>query len=306
MSDAPAGPRRRVLVTGASGFVGGALARALARDGAEVLALTRAPRAPHDVGWDPRAGTIDGARIDGVEAVFHLAGETIGQRWTAAVRRRIRESRVDGTRLLATTLAACARPPRVLVSVSAVGIYGDRGDAVLGDDAAPGSGFLAELAVDWEAAAGPAARAGIRVVQPRMGLVLDATGPPLARLVPLFRLGLGGPLGPGRQWTSWILLADAIAMLRRAAEEPAWSGPFNACAPAPVRGTEFSSALGRALGRPAFLPAPVFALKLVFGNEMVREALLASQRAQPGHLLAAGFRFAAPTIDEAMRKAVGR
>jgi uncharacterized protein (TIGR01777 family) len=192
------------------------------------------------------------------------------------------------------------------VSVSGVGIYGSRADTVLGDDAAPGPGFLADLAVDWEAAADPAARAGIRVVHPRLGLVLDASGPPLARLIPLFRLGLGGPLGPGRQWTSWILLEDVVAVLKRAAEEPAWPRAFNACAPAPVRSIEFARALGRALGRPAFLPAPVFALELVFGREMVQETLLASQRAQPDHLIAAGFRFAAPTIDEAMRRAVRR
>jgi uncharacterized protein (TIGR01777 family) len=295
---------RSVLVTGATGFVGGALAASLAAEGVAVLALSRSPRGAHQVRWDPVAGTIEAGRLEGVDAVVHLAGETIGQRWTPAVRERIRASRVEGTRLLATTLARLAQPPRVLVSASAVGIYGDRGEAVLDDGAAAGPGFLATLAQEWEAAARPAAEAGIRVVHPRMGLVLGAAGPPLARLVPLFRLGLGGPLGHGRQWMSWILLDDLLRVFRRMLVDPSVHGPVNTCAPGPVRNAEFAAALGRALGRPAFLPAPGFALRLVFGRAMVDEALLASQRVRPGRLEASGFRFTAPTIDEGVRRAL--
>lgn len=295
----------RVAVTGASGFVGRALVARLEADGLRVVRLVRRPGPGDVVTWDPAAGAIDAGALEGVEAVVHLAGEDIsGGRWTAEKKRRIRQSRVAGTALLAGALASLRRPPRVLVSASAVGIYGDRGDEVLTEASAPGHGFLSDVATAWEAATTPASAAGIRVVTPRLGIVLDPAGGALARMLLPFRLGVGGPLGPGTQWVSWLTRAEAVGIIRFAIDTPNLAGAVNAVAPAPVTFAGFARALGAALHRPAILPVPSLALRLVFG-EMAEGLLLASQRCIPEALQAAGYRFEAPTLPEALATMLG-
>ena len=295
----------RVLVSGARGLVGSALAAALRADGAEVASLTRRPGGPGEIGWDPERGRLEAGGLEGFDAVVHLAGEPIAGRWTPARRRAIRSSRVTGTRLLAERLAALERPPRALVAVSAVGIYGDRGEERLDEASPPGEGFLPGVCREWEEAAAPAAGRGIRVVQPRLGIVLTPRGGALARLLPAFRLGLGGPLGDGRAWWSWVALDDVVAVLARACDDPALAGPVNLVAPAPVRNAVFARLLGRVLGRPALLPVPAFALRAAFG-EMAREALLASARVEPARLLAAGQVFRFPELEGALRHLLAR
>jgi len=296
----------RIAVTGASGFVGRALVAALRADGILVHALVRGAVGPDEIGWDPATGRIDAGRLEGMDAVVHLAGESIaGGRWTAARKARIRQSRVDGTGLLARTLASLRQPPAVLVSASAVGIYGHRGDEALTESSAPGTGFLAEVVAAWEAAAEPAAAAGIRVVLTRTGMILDPDGGALEQMLPPFKLGVGGPMGGGRQWTSWITLEDMVAVIRWAIATPGLTGAVNVVAPAPVRNAELARALGAALHRPAVVPAPAFALRLMFG-EMADEMLLASQRCLPDALLTSGFRFRHPELLPALRAVLGR
>jgi hypothetical protein len=234
--------------------------------------------------------------------VVHLAGATIGARWTDRRRAEIRASRVDATRALVAELARLPRPPRVLVSASAVGYYGDRGNEELAEDSAPGSGFLADLAVEWEEQARRAEALGVRVVLLRMGIVLGRGGGVLSRLVPLYRLGLGGAPGNGRQWWSWIALDDLLALMRRALIDDALRGPLNAVSPAPARAGEFARALGRVLHRPALAPAPAAMLRLAFGA-MADEVLLASQRARPARLLELGFEFRHGALESALRAA---
>lgn len=295
----------RVAVTGASGFLGSALVARLRREGVHVRPLVR--RAPRDgeAAWDPERGYLDPAALDGVDAVVHLAGESIAQRWTRRVKRELRESRLRGTALVARAVAERAGQVRVLVSGSAVGIYGDRGDETLDESSAPGDDYLGRLAVEWERAADLAREAGVRVVHPRTGIVLSPRGGALHRLLPPFRMGIGGPLGSGRQWSSWIALADMVDALLFALREPALSGPANFVAPNPVTNRELSETLGRVLHRPALLPVPPLALKLLFGGEMVDATLLASQRARPRVLEAAGFRFAFPSLEAALRHELG-
>jgi uncharacterized protein (TIGR01777 family) len=304
-TDAEAG-RLRVAITGASGLIGSALSRSLREDGHRVHPVVRRSPRPGsgEIGWDPAIGRIDAEAFTGVDAVVHLAGENVGERWTPAKKRRIRESRVQGTSLLARALASLPEPPRVLVSGSAIGYYGDRGDEVLREDSGPGGDFLAEVGQEWEAATEPAARAGIRVVLPRLGVVLTPDGGALERMLPPFRLGVGGKLGDGRQWMSWISLPDAVRVLRFAIRAPELSGPVNATAPEPVTNEEFTRALGRALGRPTLMRVPAAALRLVYG-EMAEATLLASQRAAPTRLQHAGFRFLHPQLDTALRAVLG-
>jgi len=292
----------RVAISGADGFIGRPLAERLAADGHDVRRLVRrAARSAHEIAWDPVAGTIDRERLAGVEAVVHLAGASIaGGRWTESRRALLRASRVGPTRLLAETLATLAPRPHVLVSASATGIYGDRGEEWLDESSAPGAGFLAEVARAWEGAAAPAARAGIRVAHPRTGLVLAPHGGALAAMLPLFRLGLGGPLGSGRQWWSWIALPDAVGALVHALEHDAVRGAFNVVSPAPARCATFARALGTALRRPALLSAPAFALRLVLGSGQADELLLAGQRVRPAVLERTGFSFAAPELGPAL------
>jgi hypothetical protein len=267
-----------------------------------VIRLVRRVPGPGEVQWDPASRTIDLAGLEGVDGVVHLAGEGIASGlWTGARKRRIRDSRVDGTRLLATALSRLERRPSVLVSASAVGIYGNRGDEILEESSPPGAGFLAEVGQAWEAATLPAKEAGIRVVLPRIGIVLSPRGGALARLVPLFRLGLGGRLGTGTQWMSWITLDDVVRIVITALDQASLSGPVNAVAPAPVTNGEFTRELAAAVRRPAVFHAPAPLLELVLGD-LAREALLASQRAVPRALLAAGFAFGDPLLGPALQR----
>jgi uncharacterized protein (TIGR01777 family) len=254
-----------------------------------------------EIAWDPRAGRIDARALAGVDAVVNLAGESIAAwRWTATKKARIRASRVEGTALIARTLAALAPRPRVLVNASAVGYYGDRGDEPLDETSPPGDGFLAETCRAWEAATEPARRAGLRVVRLRIGVVIDARGGVLARMALPFRLGLGGRLGSGRQFTSWIALADLIGVIERALADGELAGPLNAVAPHPVRNADLTRALARVLRRPARLAVPAPVIRGLLG-EMGEELLLASTRALPRRLESLGFRFALPEIEAALR-----
>jgi hypothetical protein len=302
-------PRLTVAMSGASGLVGGALAPFLATGGHAVRPLVRRAAAPGsgEIAWDPARGTIDAAALEGCDAVVHLAGENIGAgRWTPARKAAIRESRVASTRLLCETLARCARPPRVLVAASAVGWYGASGGDDARDETAPaGSGFLAELTRAWEAALEPARAAGIRVVALRTGVVLAAQGGALAKMLPAFRAGAGGPIGSGRQWMSWIALDDLVGIAHAALFEESWSGPVNAVSPEPVRQAELARTLGRVLRRPALLPLPAFAVRALFG-EMGQALLLDGARIVPGRLAAAGFPYLAPRLEQALRSELGR
>jgi uncharacterized protein (TIGR01777 family) len=293
----------KVAITGASGFIGVPLRDALISAGHEVLTIGRAGESRPDVVWDPQAGTLDVEQLNGVEAAIHLAGANIAQRWTDSAMREIRESRVKGTTLIARSLAALRPLPRVLVSISGIGIYGDRGDEPVDEHSAPGGGFLAGVAQAWEAAADPARGAGIRVVHPRLGMVLHRSGGALAKLVPVFSLGIGGPIGSGRQWVPWIGRRDVLRALAFFLETPDIAGPVNLVGPEAVRNDTFTRALGEAVHRPAVIPVPDFAIRLMYG-QMGVETVLGGQRVQPDKLLAAGFTFALPTLREALDEAV--
>ncbi|MCK9897454.1 TIGR01777 family oxidoreductase [Frankia sp. AgB32] len=295
----------RIVVTGASGLIGSTLVPALRDDGHAVSTLVRRPpRAGGEIRWDPAAGQLAPADLAGAEAVVHLAGAGIGDhRWTDSYRHVLRESRIAGTDLLARTLARLDPLPRVLLSGSAVGWYGTDAGGASGplDESAPaGAGFLARLVEDWEGAAEPARAAGIRLSTLRTGVVLSPRGGSLARQLPLFRFGLGGRLGSGRQWLSWISLADHVAATRFLLGADAPAGPVNLVAPEPVTNTRFTSALAAALHRPAFAAVPRFALRAALG-EFADEGVLASQRLAPVVLRDAGFRFTHPDIDTALR-----
>ncbi len=292
----------RVLVSGSRGLIGSALIPTLQLAGHDVGRLVRpgTPVRPGDVTWDPDRHSIDNA-AEGVDGVVHLAGEPILGRWTAAKKQRISASRVGGTALIATALANLTRRPRVLVCASASGYYGDRGEELLTEESPPGSGFLAELCGAWEEAAAPARAAGIRVVHVRTGLALSAHGGLLGPLLLPFRLGLGGPIGRGRQYWSWIAIDDLVDVFRFALETNGLGGAVNAAAPNPVTNAEFSRTLGRVLRRPALLPVPPFALRLLFGREAADEAMLSGARLVPARLLATGFRFRYPELEAALR-----
>ena len=300
-------PRLTVAVTGASGLVGQQLVAFLRTGGHRVRPLTRRRPLPgsDEIQWDPAAGTVDTAALEGIDAVIHLAGESIMGRWTAAKQARIRDSRVQGTATLARALAGQKRPPRVLISTSAVGIYGDRGDTLLSeDDDRDGAGFLAGVCREWEAAADPARAAGIRVVHPRLGVVLSGQGGALAAMLPPFWLGLGGPVGSGQQWVSWIGLDDLLGLLYHALFTESLSGPVSAVAPQPVTSAELGRTLGRVLRRPAVLPLPAPAVRLALG-QMGEELLLYSARVSAARAQESGFTFLHPTLEEALRAEVG-
>ncbi|PBC72087.1 hypothetical protein BX265_6703 [Streptomyces sp. TLI_235] len=300
----------RIAVTGSTGLIGSALVRSLLADGHEVVRLVRhrsrvgwQPDGTVGVGWNPHLLQIDAAGLEGVDAVVHLAGAGVGdRRWTRAYKEEIRNSRVLGTETVAGALAKLRRPPKVLVSASAVGFYGQTGDRVIDEGAPAGDDFLAGVCVQWEAAARPAEDAGIRVVHPRTGLVLAAGGGALGRMLPLFRLGLGGRLGSGGQYWSILSLADEVAALRFLIDRPTLSGPVNLTGPVPVTNAELTEALGRALGRPTVLAVPGFALQAVLGEMSVE--VVGSHRVVPERLLAAGFRFRHPAADAVVRAAL--
>jgi len=298
----------KVLLSGSSGLVGSALVPVLTGGGYEVVRLVRSQPGPEtsEVRWDPETGSIDGAGLKGVDAAVHLAGESIAAgRWTAARKARILESRVRGTRLLAETLAGLEEPPKALVSASAVGYYGDRGEETLREESGSGSAFLSEVCRQWEAATEPAAAAGIRVVNLRFGVILASAGGALPRLLTPFRLGVGGTLGSGKQFMSWIALDDVIGAILHALTTEALRGPVNAVAPQAATNREFTKTLGRVLGRPTLFPMPACAARLAFG-EMADELLLASQRVEPAKLLASGYQFRFPDLESALRHILGK
>ncbi len=300
-------PRLRVAISGATGAVGRELEAFLTTGGHQVVRVTRSPRpGTRDVGWRPEAGEIDAGGLEGLDAVVHLAGENVlALRWSEAKKRAIRESRVQGTRLLADTLASLERPPRSLVSASAIGFYGHRGEEPLDESAAPGEGFLAEVCRAWEDATGPAEKAGLRVVTLRIGVVLSARSGALASAHLPFWLGLGGRLGSGRQGFSWISMDDLVGAIHFLLQRDDVSGPVNATAPSPVTSAGFSHALARCLGRPALLPVPAFALRAVLG-ELADEAFLKGATVLPGALEKAGYGFRHGRLEQALRCELGR
>jgi uncharacterized protein (TIGR01777 family) len=296
-----------VLVTGSSGLIGTALLPRLRADGHRVTRLVRGePQGADDVRWDPAAGTVDAPALEGVDAVVHLAGAGIGdKKWTAERKQLIFESRTKGTDLLARTLAGLTRRPRVLISGSAVGFYGNRGAEELTEASPPGDDFPARVCVAWEAATAPAADAGIRVVVIRTGIVLAAHGGALSRMLMPFKLGLGGRIGSGEQYMSWITLDDEVGAIRHLLTADSVSGPVNLTAPHPSTNADFTNALGAALHRPTRLPTPLFPLKVVYGSELVQHLLVDGQRVLPTALTASGYEFAHSDIERALRAVVG-
>lgn len=294
----------RVAVTGASGLIGTQLCAFLSTGGHRVDRLVRRAARSGEIAWDPVAGTVDVAALEGVDAVVHLAGENIGQRWTAKVKDAAMRSRVDGTRAIASALAKLEKKPRIFVSASAVGYYGGTGDAEVDETSPAGTGFLAEVCQAWEGSADPAREAGIPVVHPRIGVVLAAGGGALQQMLTPFQLGAGGPIGGGKQWMPWISMDDAVGALHHLLYA-GLEGPVNLVAPNPVRQAEFARALGKALRRPAIAPLPAFAVRALFG-EMGEEVLLGGQRVAPKRLLASGFRFLRPEVEAALRFELGK
>ena len=296
-----------VLVSGSSGLIGSALISALANEGHRVIRLTRSGSAGDhgSVRWDPAAGEIDTDRLEGIDAVVHLAGESVEGRWTSAKKARIRKSRVQGTRLLAETLAGLPVPPRVMVSASATGYYGDRGEELLREESAPGSNFLARTCQEWEAAADPARGVGVRVAHPRFGLVLSAEGGALATMLPIFKLGGGAKIGSGRQYWPWIAIDDAVGAVLHALTSDSLEGPVNVVAPDPPTNLQYTRTLGRVLNRPTVfaLPAPV--ARVVLG-QLADELILASQRVEPAKLEESGYEFRYPELEGALQHLLGR
>ena len=300
---------RKVLLSGASGMIGTAFVRAAEAKRISVLKMVRrAPANGSEIQWNPDDAEPvgDPAGLEGLDAAIHLSGANLSEhRWTTAYKKEIVDSRIGSTRAIVKVLKSLKQPPAVFLCASATGIYGDRGDEVLTEESAPGEGFLAETCLAWEAEAAKASEAGVRVVHLRFGVVLGRGGGALGKMLPLFRAGLGGKLGSGRQWMSWITLDDLVSAAFYLAETAAQEGAFNLVAPYPVTNADFTRALGSALHRPAILPAPAFALRAAFG-EMADQALLASARAVPERLSGSGFAFELPRIDSALASLLGR
>jgi uncharacterized protein (TIGR01777 family) len=298
----------KVAVTGSSGLVGQSLLDFLSSKGAQVIRLVRgaASTDPTTVDWDPESGLREPARLQGIEAVVHLAGESIAaRRWNEAQKQRIRDSRIHGTRALVNTVIGLTAPPKAFICASAIGYYGDRGDELLTEDSRSGSGFLADVCRSWEAAAEPAARQGIRVVNLRFGVILSPRGGALAKMLTPFRLGAGGRVGDGQQYMSWVALDDVTSAVHHAIVNPALRGPVNVVAPNAVTNAEFTRVLANVLNRPALFPMPAFAVKALFG-EMGEALLLAGQRVEPVRLRESGFRFAYPDLEGALRHLLSR
>jgi hypothetical protein len=294
-----------VLISGATGLIGSALIPELEAKGHTVTRLSRSQSGTNTIRWDPSAGTIDGD-LEVTDAVVHLAGESIAQgRWNPDKKRRILDSRVQGTSLIAERISALATPPGVMVSISAVGYYGDRGDEVLTEESAPGADFLARVCWEWEAAAEPARRAGIRVVHPRLGIVLSPQGGALGTTLPIFKLGGGGKIGSGNQWWSWVALDDVVGSIVHALTDETVEGPVNVGSPNPMTNAEYTKVLGKVLGRPTVLPLPASAARIMLG-EVADALLLASQRMRPARLQATGYAFRYPQLEGALRHLLGR
>lgn len=295
----------KILISGSHGLVGTALIKALETENHEISRLVRhAPNSRSEIEWSPDRYSIALARIEGFDAVVHLAGESIAEgRWTDEKKKRIRESRVKGTKLLGDALANLSNPPRTLVSASAIGYYGNRGDELLTEGSAPGDDFLSEVCVAWEEATALATEKGIRAVNTRFGIILDANGGALAKMLPPFRMGIGGRIGSGKQWMSWIALDDVVGGIRFALTNETLRGPVNFVAPNPVTNSEFTKTLGKALSRPTIFPIPAFGVRLVFG-EMADALLLSSQKVEPARLQAAGYQFQYSNLDDALRRAI--
>ena len=295
-----------VLVTGSSGLVGSALVKRLSIDGHRVTRIVRRTPRPGEARWNPAEGTIESAALHDLDAAVHLAGAGIADhRWSEDYRRELVDSRLLGTRLLATTLAAMKRKPAVLLSGSAIGYYGARGDELLDESSGPGTGFLAQLCVDWEAATAPAQEAGIRVAQLRTGIVLSGHGGALKKQLPLFKLGLGGKLGDGNQWQSWISLDDEVGAIVHLLSSN-HVGPANLTAPQPVTQAEFARTLGRVLGRPTILPIPSFGPRLLLGRELAESLVFTGQRVLPKVLASEGYEFRHPNLQGALRSLLDR
>ncbi|MCU1448807.1 MAG: hypothetical protein JWP02_977 [Acidimicrobiales bacterium] len=297
----------KVVVTGSTGLIGTALVRALEARGDQVTRLVRKPPGPGEVMWDPDTGDVDARALEGHDAAVHLAGVGIGdRRWSDEHKRAVLDSRVRGTTLLARTLAGLTERPPVLASSSAMGYYGDRGDEVLTEDSGPGTGFLTDVCLKWEAATAPAEDAGIGVVHLRTGLVLSAQGGALKQMLLPFRLGVGGRIGSGRQWWSWISIDDEVGAILAVLDGTVPPGPANLTAPNPVTNTEFTRTLNRVLRRPTLLPTPTIALKALFGGEAVEEMFTGGQRVMPARLEAAGYAFRHPRLEGALRDLLGK
>ena len=298
----------KVLISGSHGLVGKALARSLVEDGHEVVRLVRGG---HTIGqleieWHPNQGKIDAHRLEGFDTVVHLAGESIATgRWTDEKKRSIRESRVKGTRLLSETIAQLSQPLTVFISASAIGYYGNRGDEELTERSAPGKDFLASVCVEWEEATRPAAESGTRTVITRFGVILDRDGGALAKMLTPFRMGIGGRIGSGKQWMSWIALHDVVGAMRSILFDSFVDGPVNFVSPFPVTNAEFTKTLGRVLSSPTFFPVPAFAVRLSFG-EMADALLLSGQRVVPAVLQSRGFGFQLPRLEPALRRILHR
>lgn len=294
-----------VLVSGATGMIGTSLTRALESAGHKVTRLTRSPKSDKDIGWDPDAGRIDGD-LSGTEVVVHLAGESIAEgRWNDQKKSRILDSRVKGTKLLAESVAKLAEPPRVMVSASATGYYGDRGDELLTEESEPGTSFLARVCQEWEAAADPAREAGVRVVHPRLGIVLSTEGGALSQTLPIFKLGGGGKIGSGDQYWSWISLDDVTGAILHAINTETINGPMNVTAPEIPTNSEYTKTLGKVLGRPTFVPLPAPAARIALG-EVADALLLASSRVEPAKLKETGYEYKTPNLEGAFRHLLGR
>jgi uncharacterized protein (TIGR01777 family) len=295
----------RILVSGASGPIGAALLRALKAQGAAITRLVRNSATSNEqIVWDP-SRPLSPDSVSGFDAVIHLAGESIVGRWTDAKKRRILDSRSQGTGHLAEAVAKASQPPRVFVSASAVGFYGNRGDEILSEDSPSGEGFAADICRQWEAATQPAAKAGIRTAQMRIGVVMSADGGALPKMLTPFRLGLGGRLGNGRQWWTWVSVRDVVGAIQHVLNHESLSGPVNTVAPNPVTNAEFTRILASVLNRPAIFPMPAFAVRLIFG-EMGEELFLGSQRVEPAKLAATGYRFQHPDLKNALKEILQR
>jgi uncharacterized protein len=294
------GATMKIAVTGSTGLIGSALVPALRSDGHTIVRVVRGGGDGDDVVWDPRAATIAQAGLAGIDALVHLAGAGIGDhRWTPEYKKEIEQSRLLGTGLISTAIAKLDVRPKVMISASAIGFYGARGDELLDESSAPGAGFLSKVCLDWEAATAPAAEAGISVATIRTGIVLSRHGGALKKMLPLFKLGLGGRFGNGRQWLSWISIGDEIGAIRHLLSHPT-SGPVNLTAPNPVTASQFATTLGKVLHRPSFLPVPSFGPKLLVGSEAAEALLFTGQRVLPKVLLASGYEFAAPEVAGAL------